>query len=260
MRHRPQVAPAMSYALQARPPTRPLLAFPARLAFWLGPTHSRAGVTQPTPHGLPLVLPAGADRNSFPSPSRSIAATGRRTSRASLAALSPRRRSGPASRQARRRFRPAAEAARDGARPRQIAPRLGFSSLEEDHFGQRFLDADASGRTRGRVALPLLRRRRGGAPAPPGGGLDAASGQRAKRRERTRPIALPRRAGVSSLVEGHLCQRFLGSHGFGADPRPGRATTAPPSPRRSSGPARRRAPGRFGRRPKRRRQGAPRWR
>ena len=35
-------------------------------------------------------------------------------------------------------------------------------------------------------------------------------------------------------------------------PGPGRATTAPPSPRRRSGPARRRAPGRLGRWPKRR--------
>jgi len=66
------------------------------------------------------------------------------------------------------------------------------------------------------------------------------------------PLSILRRAGVSFARRGPLLPALRWRQRLGADPRPGRATTVPPSQRRRSGPARPRARGRFGGSPKRR--------
>ena len=101
----------------------------------------------------------------------------------------------------------------------------------------------------------MLRRRRDGGPAlprPAGRRARGRFGGPPKRRQRARHCA-SRDGGLYFRSAGVICATaWLGPNGFRADPRPGRATTAPPSQRRSSGPAGRRARGRFGGPPKRR--------
>ncbi len=91
-----------------------------------------------------------------------------------------RREGGPAPRPARRRapgrFGPGGPKRREIRRAPSLMLRRGaFLSLRGGHSWQRSLGASALGRTRGRVALPVLRRCSGGAPVPPGGRLDAGS-------------------------------------------------------------------------------------
>jgi len=120
----------------------------------------------------------------------------------------------------------------------------GCFSLGASHFRHRFVRPSALGRTRAgsryhcsAVAAAELRSRlaAGSRPLRPAG--EAA-------RDGARPCQMKPRLGFSSAHRGHLCERLLGAHSSGADPRPGRATTAPPSQRQSSGPAGRRARGR----------------
>ncbi len=66
-------------------------------------------------------------------------------------------------------------------------------------------------------------------------------GRRPKRRERARPLAHPGGGGPSFARRRPFLPPLAWPQHPGADPRTGRATTAPPSPRRRSGPAWRRA-------------------
>ncbi len=120
-------------------------------------------------------------------------------------------------RRARRRF---GRAGRSGERARPIAHAgvgRAFLSLGGGYFCRGLLAAGALGWTRGRVALPLLRRRSGGAPVPPGGGLGGRFGPGGpKRAERARPMA---HAGVGraflSLGGGYFCRRLLAASALG---------------------------------------------
>ncbi len=81
------------------------------------------------------------------------------------------------------------------------------------------------------VRLPSSRRAAGSGPLRPA--AEAASAGRA-------PLSIPRRVGFSFARRGPVAPALPWRQRFGADPRTGRATNAPPSQRRSSGPAVRR--------------------
>ena len=101
------------------------------------------------------------------------------------------------------RFGQRAEAASEGALS-PISRRAGISPFDGDDSCHRFAGPMALERTRGRVALPLLRRRSGGAPIPPGGGLGAASARAGRSGEGERARSpIPRRAAFSSVGGGH---------------------------------------------------------
>ncbi len=190
-----------------------------------------------------------------------------------------------------RRPRPAGRRAqgRFGRRPKRRGRARALAKLSRGSPSlppTRVISARASsspsalGRTRGRVALPLLRRRSGGAPVPPGGGLrplrsaDEAArggGPPSRRRRRIGTPAAPRRggpthqpaagpgrvrAGAFLASRGYSERRAEGSAARWAGPVVARAFRGyprgwPPGYPASGRPAGRRARGRFGRRPKR---------
>ncbi len=94
---------------------------------------------------------------------------------------------------------------RSGERERPIVlpAKGGLLAFGRGHSCRGFLGATASGRPRGRVALPLLRRRSGGGPVPPGGGLGGRFGRRPKRQVRRRaPLVCPSKGSFSLYRRG----------------------------------------------------------
>ncbi len=93
---------------------------------------------------------------------------------------------------------------RSGERERapSPSPRRGAVFSPGGVVSASVLGASALGRTRGRVALPLLRRRSDGGPDPPGGGLRAASARAGRSGERAGAIAAPATDGCLFLWVG----------------------------------------------------------
>jgi len=134
-------------------------------------------------------------------------------------------------------LRPAAEAASEGA-PLPIPPRAGFPALRGGHFCQGFLGASALERTRagsryhcavaGATAVRL--------PSSPG---EAGSGPlrrgRAEAERERAPIREPATGGLLCAQWGSFLRALAWPGCVGADPRPGRATSAPSPARRRSG-------------------------
>jgi len=148
--------------------------------------------------------------------------------------------------------------------PSLMLRRGAFLSLRAGHLWQRSLSASALGRTRGRVTLPLLPRRSGGAPDPPGGGpgdgsryqcavAGATAARRSlrparrrargrfgpggpKRRNRARAIPYAATGGFSFAPRGPFVAALPWRQRLGADPRTGRATSAPSPARRRAAP------------------------
>ncbi len=157
-----------------------------------------------------------------------------RPGRATTAPPSQRRSSGPAGWRARRRFGPGGPKRGGRLRPPFRSPRpAGCFALGGGHFCERLLVPSALGRTRGRVALPLLRRRSGGGPDPPGGGLGAASARAGRSGERKRaPLPIPRGAAVFCFAGVMSGGAYLARAPRDRPPRPGRSPNARPSQRR----------------------------